>query len=54
LKAGSLIQLLPDFTSNDVKIHAVYPTAQYLPSTLRSFVDHLLQTLKGGPEWDEC
>lgn len=41
LKAGRLIELLPDYRGREVGIHAVYPSREYLPMKTRRLVDYL-------------
>jgi DNA-binding transcriptional LysR family regulator len=52
LRDGTLVQLLPDFTPTELVIHAVYPTARYVPSKLRCFIDYIAQAFAGEAEWD--
>jgi DNA-binding transcriptional LysR family regulator len=41
IKKGELRRLLPDWTSKQFDIHAVYPTRNFLPSRLRVFLEAL-------------
>lgn len=41
LLAGRLVELLPDYSSPDADIHAVYPQTRYLAPRVRAFVDYL-------------
>ncbi|MDJ0936037.1 MAG: LysR substrate-binding domain-containing protein [Kiloniellales bacterium] len=41
LMTGRLIELLPDYSSPDADIHAVYPQTRYLAPRVRAFVDFL-------------
>ena len=41
LMAGRLVELLPDYSSPDADIHAVYPQTRYLAPRVRAFVDYL-------------
>jgi DNA-binding transcriptional LysR family regulator len=38
---GKLIRLLPDWSSPEIFVHAVYPTRRFLPSKLQVFLDAL-------------
>ncbi|MEQ8357535.1 MAG: LysR family transcriptional regulator [Kiloniellaceae bacterium] len=42
IKAGRLVQLLPDYHWPDSAIHAVYPPGRHLSAKVRSFVDFLI------------
>lgn len=41
LKEGTLQVLLEDYKLEDVGIYAVYPTRDYLPLKVRTFIDHI-------------
>jgi DNA-binding transcriptional LysR family regulator len=41
IKRGQLIRLLPDWSSPEIFVHAVYPTRRFLPSRLEVFLDEL-------------
>ncbi len=41
LLAGRLVELLPDYSSPDADIHAVYPQTRYLAPRLWALVDYL-------------
>lgn len=41
IKRGELIRLLPDWSSPEIFLHAVYPTRRFLPSRLQVFLDEL-------------
>ena len=49
IERGHLIRLLPDWSSPEIFVHAVYPTRRFLPSRLQVF----LEALKGwkSPLW---
>jgi DNA-binding transcriptional LysR family regulator len=38
---GELVRLLPDWSSPEIFVHAVYPTRRFLPSKLQMFLDEL-------------
>jgi DNA-binding transcriptional LysR family regulator len=52
IKAGNLIKLLPDYRAAELTINAVYPTARYLPSKVRQFIDYLVDAFRDEPPWD--
>jgi DNA-binding transcriptional LysR family regulator len=52
LRAGSLVQVLPTFTPSELAIHAVFPTARYVPAKVRCFIDYVTEAFAGEPEWD--
>ena len=35
------IRLLPDWSSPEIFVHAVYPTRRFLPAKLQVFLEHL-------------
>ncbi|MBA9030168.1 LysR family transcriptional regulator [Rhizobium leguminosarum] len=41
IRSGELIRLLPDWSSEEIFVHAVYPTRRFLPSRLQVFLDAL-------------
>jgi len=41
LKAGRLIRLLPDYSTPETPVHAVYPHSHYLSAKTRTFIDFL-------------
>jgi len=41
LASGELVRLLPEWSSPEVYIHAVYPTRRFLPSKLQVFLEAL-------------
>jgi DNA-binding transcriptional LysR family regulator len=41
IATGELVRLLPDWTSKQASIHAVYPTRKFLPSRLQLFLEAL-------------
>ncbi|MBV6754452.1 LysR family transcriptional regulator [Pseudomonas chlororaphis] len=52
LAAGDLVRILPDFSVPDLTIQAVYPTARYVPSKVRQFIDYMAAEFEGLPAWD--
>jgi DNA-binding transcriptional LysR family regulator len=41
IRRGALIRLLPDWSSEEIFVHAVYPTRRFLPARLQVFLDAL-------------
>lgn len=41
IASGELIRLLPEWTSPEIFVHAVYPTRRFLPAKLQAFLDEL-------------
>jgi DNA-binding transcriptional LysR family regulator len=41
IASGELVRLLPDWSSPEILVHAVYPTRRFLPPRLHVFVDAL-------------
>jgi DNA-binding transcriptional LysR family regulator len=41
LAAGTLVRILPDYQYAPLEVHAVYPTAQFVPAKVRAFIEHL-------------
>jgi DNA-binding transcriptional LysR family regulator len=50
IRKGELVRLLPDWTSDQLEVHVVYPTRNFLPSRLRVFLE-ALRAWKS-PLWD--
>jgi DNA-binding transcriptional LysR family regulator len=50
LRQGTLLELLPDYASLTIGIHAVYPSRKYLPIKTRRMVDFLV-TAFATPSW---
>ena len=38
---GELVRLLPEWSSPEIFVHAVYPTRRFLPATLQAFLEDL-------------
>jgi DNA-binding transcriptional LysR family regulator len=41
IASGELVRLLPDWSSPEIFVHAVYPTRRFLPAKLQVFLEHL-------------
>ncbi len=54
IRAGRLVQVLPDWYSGEWPIVALYPNREHLPAKVRLFIDfavkHFAEELKRGPE----
>jgi DNA-binding transcriptional LysR family regulator len=54
IRAGRLIQVLPEWHSGEWPIVALYPNRQHLPAKVRAFIDfavkHFAEELKPAPE----
>ena len=49
LKNGSLVRVLPEWSTHATEVHAVYPARQNLPPRLTLFLDHLARVLNPPP-----
>jgi DNA-binding transcriptional LysR family regulator len=47
--AGALVRVLPEWTTRQTDVHAVYPARQNLPPRLTLFLDHLAKALNPPP-----
>ncbi|MDO9415606.1 LysR family transcriptional regulator [Pararhizobium sp.] len=55
LKTGALIQVLPDWEGpRSLAVSAVYPSRQFLPAKVRSFIDYLAGIYGQTPYWDKA
>lgn len=52
LQTGALVKVLPEFSTASLPIHAVFPTARYIPRMVRQFVDRLANDFSGLPPWE--
>lgn len=52
LATGALEQVLPDYSTGTLGIHAVYPSARLVSSKVRSFIDLLETWFDATPQWD--
>lgn len=52
LDKGALVQVLPDYVTTSLPIHAVFPTARYMPRIVRQFIDHLAEDFGDVPPWE--
>ena len=51
LQAGKLIEILPEWHSDEVSIYAVYPARKHLSGKVRALVDYLTEAFKTA-EWN--
>jgi DNA-binding transcriptional LysR family regulator len=51
IKAGRLVELLPQFKCATLDIYAVYPTRKFVSPKVRLLIDFLVNALKK-PDWD--
>ena len=47
--AGTLVRVLPEWTTRPTEVNAVYPAREKLPPRLSLFIDHLAQSLNPPP-----
>jgi DNA-binding transcriptional LysR family regulator len=49
IASGELVRVLPEWSSPEIFVHAVYPTRRFMPSKLKAFLDALKAW--EGPLW---
>ncbi len=49
LRAGTLVELMPDFRAAELSICAVYPTRKQLPLKVRRLLDFLVEAMRVPP-----
>lgn len=49
LERGTLVELMPEFRSIELGIHAVYPTRKFLPLKVRRMIDFLAAAFRDPP-----
>lgn len=54
LRAGRLVQVLPDYHLPDIDVLAVYPSRRHLSAKVRVMIDFLVDEFKGVPPWDRA
>lgn len=52
LAKGLLVPVLANYTTTTLPIHAVFPTARYIPRAVRTFIDRLAEDFSGIPPWE--
>jgi len=53
MQRGELVQVLPGYPAESLDISIVYATRAHLPSTVRAFVDYLVEQLREPFDWDQ-
>lgn len=53
LRAGHLVQLLPQYRAEALGIHALYGSRRQMLPALRALLDFLAARLQGDPHWEE-
>ena len=53
LRAGRLVQLLPQYRAEALGIHALYGSRRQMLPALRALLDFLAARLQGDPHWEE-
>lgn len=53
LRAGRLVQVLPDYPLADTGIYAVMPQRRLVPPRVRAFVDFLAGRFGDNPPWEQ-
>jgi DNA-binding transcriptional LysR family regulator len=54
LRAGRLVQLLPDHPPPEQGLHGLYLPGRHLSAKVHSFVDFLVDRFWGEPAWDRA
>ena len=52
LRARKLVRILDGWEPDEFTIYAVYPSRQFLPPKVRSFIDFLVERFAPDPYWD--
>lgn len=52
LRSGALVQLLPEYQTQELGIHALYGSRRQMPPALRALLDFLVERLAEKPDWD--
>lgn len=53
IRDGTLVPVLPEWTTRGRDIHAVYPHREHLSPKVRAFIDYLAAHFGDPPYWDE-
>jgi len=53
LERGTLVELMPEYRSVELGIHAVYPTRKFLPLKVRRLIDFLVEAFRD-PPWSNA
>ncbi|MBM3620640.1 MAG: LysR family transcriptional regulator [Alphaproteobacteria bacterium] len=46
IASGALVSVLPDWSTQEVGVHAIYPSNRQVPTKVRAFVAHIARELK--------
>jgi DNA-binding transcriptional LysR family regulator len=52
LRAGRLVQVLPDYRLPDIDVLALYPSRRHVSAKVRAAIDFLVDAFSGVPPWD--
>jgi DNA-binding transcriptional LysR family regulator len=52
LRDGRLVRVLPDWTSAEYSLFAIYPNRRFLAPKVRSFIDFLVEHIGREPYWE--
>jgi DNA-binding transcriptional LysR family regulator len=52
LRAGRLVQMLPEYRMPDIDVLALYPSRRHLSAKTRAMIDFLVDAFGGVPPWD--
>jgi DNA-binding transcriptional LysR family regulator len=52
LRAGKLVQVLPEYRLPDIDVLALYPSRRHLSAKIRAVIDFLVDAFGGVPPWD--
>ncbi|MBB5412945.1 DNA-binding transcriptional LysR family regulator [Paraburkholderia sp. RAU6.4a] len=53
LRAGRLVQVLPEYRLPDIDVLALYPSRRHVSAKVRAAIDFLVNAFSGVPPWDE-
>ncbi|MGF6936644.1 DNA-binding transcriptional LysR family regulator [Paraburkholderia sp. UCT70] len=53
LRAGGLVQVLPEYRLPDIDVLALYPSRRHVSAKVRAAIDFLVNAFSGVPPWDE-
>ena len=49
VKAGELVEILPEYRLTDIPIYLYYPERRHLPARIRRFIDFVIEKVEGKP-----
>ncbi|MGB1091434.1 MAG: LysR family transcriptional regulator [Oceanobacter sp.] len=52
IQTGNLVAVLQDYPFEASPIHALYPSNRHLSAKVRSFVEHVIETVRPKPPWE--